>query len=115
MPDICNMYKQTQFPFQNFSHESGITLYNPLVTKESVFKLGFCQNKSYLSKWQNPLLIFMEKTCRFLFVAFGNFRNQVEDFSSSWEYPTLGQKESLFSLCFFFPVLFLHLTLVKKF
>ena len=47
MPDICNMYKQTQFPFQNFSHESGVTLYNPSVTKESGYKLGFCQNKSW--------------------------------------------------------------------
>ena len=40
MPDICNMDKQTQLPFQNFSHESGITLYNPSVTKETGYKLG---------------------------------------------------------------------------
>ena len=44
----------------------------------------------------------MEKTHLCLFVAFGNFRNQVEDFSSSWEYPTLGQKKDfVFSLLFF--------------
>ena len=42
----------------------------------------------------------MEKILLFLFVAFGDFRNQVEPFSSSWECPTLGQEQP--SLLFFF-------------
>ena len=33
----------------------------------------------------------VEETLLFLFVAFGDFRNQVEAFSSSSECPTLGQ------------------------
>ena len=57
----------------------------------------------------------MEKTHLFLFVAFGNFRNQVEDFSSSWEYPTLGQKKDFVFSLLFFPVPYLHLTSVKNF
>ena len=43
----------------------------------------------------------MEKT---LFVAFADFRNQVEFFSSSWKCPALGYKQSgqLFFFFFFF-------------
>ena len=57
------------------------------------------------------LVISMEKILLFIFVAFGDFRNQVEPFSSSWECPTLGQEQPGFF--FFFSVPFLHLTLVK--
>ena len=54
----------------------------------------------------------MEKAL--LFVASGDFRNQVEPFSSSWECPTLGEEQTgLFIYIFIFPVPFLHLTSVK--
>ena len=56
------------------------------------------------------LLTFMEKTL--LFVAFGDFRSQVETFSSPWECPTLGQEQTGY-FWGFFPDSFLHLTSVK--
>lgn len=43
----------------------------------------------------------MEKT--FLFVAFGDYGNQVETFSSSWECPSLGLEETEFCFSFFCP------------
>ena len=52
--------------------------------------------------------IFMEKTIIFLFIAFGDFKSQMETFCSSLECPTLGQEQTGFFL-----VPFLHLTSVK--
>lgn len=48
----------------------------------------------------------MEKTL--LFIDFGDFRSQLEPFSSSWGCPTLGQEQTGFFL-----VPFVHLTSVK--
>ena len=69
------------------------------VTKEVGFKQGFWQMgqiKVTCSDGKPFLLIFMEKILLFLFVAFGDFRNQVEPFSSSWECPILGQEQTGF-------------------
>ena len=77
----------------------------PISYKRGSIQTGFLAdgtNQGHLSRWLNPfLLIFMEKTLLFLFVAFGDFRNQVESFSSSWECPTLGQEQTGFVLFLF--------------
>ena len=41
----------------------------------------------------------MKKTLLFLFVVFGDFRNQVEPFSSSSECSTLGKEQRFFFPC----------------
>ena len=54
--------------------------------------------------------IFMGKTIVFLFIAFGDFKKQMEMFSSFLECLTLGQEQTGFFLVPFF-----HLTSVKVF
>ena len=73
------------------------------------FSLSDRWDKSKSPFWMTKpfLVISMENTLLFLFVAFGDFRNQLELFSSSWECSTLGQEQP----GLFFPLL--HLTLVK--
>ena len=66
------------------------------------FSLSDRWDKSKSPFWMTKpfLVISMENTFLFLFVAFGDFRNQLELFSSSWECPTLGQEQP--GLFFFF-------------